>query len=206
MQEEKKNGIKRIGYVFMVVGILLIAASIALVLYNRNEDANAGNAADDVLPVLQEVIENGTDDDDPEQTGKVNEYDMPVAMIDGYEYIGYLSIPVLELDLPVMADWDYTRLKIAPCRYFGSTETDDLVICGHNYDRHFGRLKNLQSGDMVTFTQMDGVTIVYEVEAVETLQPTEISEMIESDYDLSLYTCTYGGQSRVTVRCNRVKA
>ena len=125
------------------------------------------------------------------------------VVIDGESYMGYLSIPVLKLELPVMSDWDYAKLKIAPCRYFGSAETDDLVICAHNFDRHFGRLKNLRAGDLVTFTDADGVSFIYEVKAIETLQPTQISEMIQSEYDLSLYTCTYGGRTRVTVRCSR---
>lgn len=55
----------------------------------------------------------------------------------GYEYIGYLSIPSIGLALPVMKQWSYAGLKIAPGRYSGSLYTDDLVIAGHNYNRHF---------------------------------------------------------------------
>lgn len=42
--------------------------------------------------------------------------EMPVVMLDGYEYVGYVEIPALELKLPVMSDWDYNRLTLAPCR------------------------------------------------------------------------------------------
>lgn len=187
----------------MGIGAALLIAALSLLLYNWTENVNAGNAADEILPVIIEAIEESEDN----STEDVIETDteMTVEELEGYGYIGYLSIPVLELELPVMSEWDYTRLKIAPCRYFGSTKTDDLVICGHNYTRHFGTLKNLQPGDQVFFTDMDGETITYEVKEVETLQPTQISEMIESDYDLTLYTCTYGGQSRVTVRCSRAE-
>lgn len=192
----------------MGIGAALLIAALSLLLFNRAEDEKAGNAVEEILPAVMEAIENPENsasetiptESVPEQEVST---DMAVAEIDGYGYIGYLSIPVLELELPVMSQWDYTRLKIAPCRYFGSTKTDDLVICGHNYTRHFGTLKDLQSGDLVIFTDMDGVTSAYEVKAVETLQPAQISEMIESDYDLTLYTCTYGGASRVTVRCSR---
>lgn len=187
----------------MGIGAALLIAALSLLLYNWTENVNAGNAADEILPVIIEAIEESEDN----STEDVIETDteMTVEELEGYGYIGYLSIPVLELELPVMSEWDYTRLKVAPCRYFGSTKTDDLVICGHNYTRHFGTLKNLQPGDQVFFTDMDGETITYEVKEVETLQPTQISEMIESDYDLTLYTCTYGGQSRVTVRCSRAE-
>ena len=115
-------------------------------------------------------------------------------------------VPVLLVpELPVMAEWDDTRLKLAPCRYSGSTKTDDLVIAAHNYARHFGGLQTLQPGDAVWFTDMDGVVTAYEVAAVEVLQPTAVEEMTAGEYDLTLFTCTYGGRSRVTVRCDRVE-
>ena len=62
--------------------------------------------------------------------------EMTVVEIDGYGYVGVLTIPTLELELPVMSEWDAARLKIAPCRYSGSTKTRDLVIAGHNYTTH----------------------------------------------------------------------
>ena len=130
--------------------------------------------------------------------------EMKVVEIDGYGYIGYLEVPDLSLQLPVMAEWDYKRLKIAPCRQFGAVGTNDLVIAAHNYDRHFGRLKTLQGGESVTFTDMDGIVTSYEVEKVETLKPTAVDEVHNSDYDLVLYTCTLGGKTRVTVLCNRI--
>lgn len=184
----------------MGIGAVLVVAALALLLFNRAEDKNAGKAADEILPAVMAAIEEPlpTGDEDGE-----DEPEMTVVDIDGYGYIGYLTIPALDLKLPVMSEWDDTRLKTAPCRYYGSVKTNDLVIAGHNYDRHFGRLKNLRTGDNVFFTDMDGVTAAYEVTEVEELQPTEIGQMLESGYDLTLYTCTYGGQSRVTVRCSR---
>ena len=44
-----------------------------------------------------------------------------------------------------------------------------------------------------------------EVVLLETLPKNATKEMITSGFDLSLYTCTLGGGSRVTVRCNVVK-
>ena len=128
---------------------------------------------------------------------------MTEVVIDGYAYIGYLSIPSLGLELPVMSEWDYTRLKIAPCRYSGSTKTDDLVIAGHNYARHFSPIKGLKEGETVYFVDMDGVRSDYQVASVEVLAPTAVEEMTSGTYDLTLFTCTYGGRSRVAVRCQR---
>ena len=82
--------------------------------------------------------------------------------------------------------------------------TDDLVIMAHNYDRHFGSLSELRIGDRVSFTDMDAETTLYEVVALDVLAPTDIEVMTAGEYDLTLFTCTYGGKSRVTVRCNRI--
>lgn len=51
---------------------------------------------------------------------------------------------------------------------------------------------------------MDGAVWQYAVDTVEILAPTDVEDMTSNDYDLTLFTCTYGGSSRITVRCNRV--
>lgn len=186
----------------MVLGAALILAALSLFLWNRQEAEQAGAASEEVLPrVVEQIMEKHEEAPLPDPTVR----EMTVVEIDGLGYIGFLSIPALELELPVLAEWDYTRLNIAPCRYTGGTWTDDLVICAHNYDRHFGRLSKLELGDEVLFTDMDGETSRYEVAAKDVLNPTAIEEMTAGEYDLTLFTCTYGGASRVTVRCERAE-
>lgn len=54
------------------------------------------------------------------------------------------------------------------------------------------------------FTAVSGDVYEYEVEKVETLNPYAVDEMLSGDWDLTLFTCTYGGRKRVTVRCSLV--
>ena len=129
--------------------------------------------------------------------------EVPVR-IDNREYIGVLSIPALGRELPVISSWDYPGLRVAPCRYTGSAYTDDLVIAAHNYASHFGRLRELSQGDSVRFTDTDGNVFDYVVSELEILEPYAVSQMTEGDWDLTLFTCTPGGQYRVTLRCNRI--
>lgn len=129
---------------------------------------------------------------------------MPVVELDGYDCIGILSIPVLELELPVLKDWDYRKLKKAPCQYYGSCYGENFVIAGHNYAAHFGRLSDLLPEDVILFTDMAGQVHCYKVVLQETLPSTATQTMLTSGFDLSLYTCTPGGANRVTVRCERV--
>lgn len=193
----------------MALGTVLVLGALSLFALNQRENQRAGKTVEELLPRVVERIREGRGRAEPTGGGEEptlpDAYDpeMTEAEIDGYGYVGYLSVPAIELELPVMSGWDYTRLKIAPCRYAGSTKTDNLVICAHNYRRHFGRIKNLTIGDTVYFTDMDGVVSVYEVVSLETLSPTAVEEMTDGGFDLTLFTCTYGGATRVTVRCDR---
>ncbi|MGM9587389.1 MAG: sortase [Candidatus Limivicinus sp.] len=193
----------------MVIGAVLILGALALLLYNRQEAGSAEQASVELLPQLQEEIRQRQEElaqspTVPPELLDPSYYEMTEVEIDGYAYIGYLSIPTLGLELPVMSQWDYERLKTAPCRYTGSTKSDDLVLLAHNFVRHFGTLKNLTPGDEVYFTDMDDRISCYEVVTVEILPPTAVEEMTAGEYDLTLFTCTYGGQNRVTVRCDRI--
>lgn len=134
--------------------------------------------------------------------------EMTVTELNGWDYIGYLSIPSIGLELPVMSQWSYAGLKIAPGRYSGSTYADNMVVCAHNYAKHFSPIKWLTEGAQVYFTDMDGMRWTYEVSYVENLQPTQIEEMTEKteesdEWDLTLFTCTTGGSARCAVRCVR---
>ena len=204
---------KKTGIAIVTAGAVLILSALLLLLYNRYEDAHAGQEAESLLENVEAVIETKrikvpVTSKRPDAAPSTTPLDpqMPVVMLDGYEYVGYVEIPILGLKLPVMSEWDYTRLKVAPCRQFGSSRTDDLVIAAHNYESHFGRLKDLSVGDTVTFTDMEGIVNTYCVEKIETLNPNEVDAVQNSGYDLVLYTCTKGGQTRVTVFCNRETA
>ena len=116
-----------------------------------------------------------------------------------------LVIPALGLDLPVISKWSYPALRIAPCRYMGSAYTGDLIIMAHNYDRHFGKLKNLRPDDLVTVTDMDGYVFTYKVVELEELPGTAVEDIELGIWDLTLFTCTYGGRSRIAVRCDQIE-
>ena len=130
---------------------------------------------------------------------------MATKPVGNYDSIGILSIPVLKVELPVLTNWSYEKLRKAPCHYYGSCCEPDFVIAAHNYRSHFGRLSQLVAGDLVLFTDVEGTVYCYEVVLLETLFPTATEEMLTSGFDLSLYTCTPGGANRVTVRCSKVQ-
>ena len=202
---------KRIGISCIVLGMICLLASAGFVVYNRHEEKSGAQSAQNLLQDLQTAIEENTNPENalpvqilPEKTQQSEYREMPTVPAGDYESIGVLSIPVLEIELPVLTDWSYEKLKKAPCHYYGSYYEPDFVIAAHNFASHFGRLSQLQPGDLVIFTDATGENHYYEMVLLETLTPTATREMLSSGFDLSLYTCTPGGNNRVTVRCRAI--
>ena len=218
----KKNKIKKI---LMITGTMLIMSALFLCLYNMLESRQAYENSQEVLTELKDLIpeprlrENKTDiipsekDDEPfinpadDLFAPYKEADEPqdppsIELDDEY-YCGYVFFPSLGLELPVTDGWSYAALKNAPCRYSGSAAGRDMIIAAHNYNSHFGRIGELDPGDEIFFTDTSGLTYRYEVDHTEYVDGYDIDAMFsgqEDQWDITLFTCTLNGQSRVTVR------
>ena len=205
------------GKLCTALGLLLLLAALGLTAYNLWLDARASMSVDVVLERLTPTLSSRQSELPALSSGEAleeafvpdyvlnPEMAMPEENIDGRSYIGVLDIPALELSLPIISEWSYNALQIAPCRYSGSAYLDNLVIAGHNYRSHFVSLPQLQPGDTVTFTDMDGNVFSYEVSSLETLSPYAVSDMTSGDWALTLFTCTVGGQSRLAIRCDQAE-
>ena len=153
------------------------------------------------LPKLEKIIKDhsgGNNNADNEKSSKT-------MNIDGMNFLGILSVPSKNLELPILADYSYELLDTAPCRYSGSYDSDDLVIGGHNYRSHFSKLKSIKNGEEIFFTSFNGTVYKYSVLRVEILEPTQIEDLINKqntdDWDLTLFTCTSSGAARCVIRC-----
>lgn len=187
--------------VWLIAGVLFLLASLGLVSYNLHASLQAQESAQHVM---EQMVARGAQPV-PAQTETQETPQMQTEMIDGRAYVGAIEIPALKLSLPVLADWSYDLLKIAPCRYAGSCYENNLVLCAHNYRSHFNALRWIDMGEDVYFTTVNGEVFHYITVNRETLQPGEVARMRETDgcWDLTLFTCYIGGYSRCTVRCER---
>ena len=210
MSKKKKNWI---GKIFTITGLLLFAAALALSVYNLWDGYRAEQSREKLLEEYRDKNQNISDEGEQaeESDGQIPDYqlnpemEMPEVMLeelDGAACIGVLEIPAIDLKLPVLSEWSYPLLKKAPCRYSGSAYLDNLVIAAHNYRTHFGKLKELETGDEVIFTDAAGNRFEYKVTVVEALTPQSVEDMTSGEWALSLFTCTLDGKNRVTVRCD----
>lgn len=210
MSKKKKN---QIGKIFTITGLLLFAAALALSVYNLWDGYRAEQSREKLLEEYRDKNQNisGEGERTEESDGQIPDYQLNPEMempeiiledLDGAACIGVLEIPAIDLKLPVLSEWSYPLLKKAPCRYSGSAYLDNLVIAAHNYRTHFGKLKELETGDEVIFTDAAGNRFEYKVAVVEALTPQSVEDMTSGEWALSLFTCTLDGKNRVTVRCD----
>ena len=106
---------RKLGIVCMILGIGLVLGAVYLSMFNQQEDASAQESSESVMPVLIQQIQENTKETLPaseimpelELLKPMNllteeEKKMTEVVIGGIPYIGYLSIPKLGLELPIV--------------------------------------------------------------------------------------------------------
>ena len=201
-------------------GVLLLSAAVAICIYNVIQDKKAYRQSREVMAELRQLIPATTAEkpteaptnpaDDLfapyEQEGRADEPPAPLS-IDGRSYCGYVSLPSLGLELPVIDKWSYEALDVSPCRFSGSAAGNDLIIAAHNYSSHFGRIADISIGDDILFTDTAGTVNRYSVDDIRVLEGSDSDGMFygrAEEWDITLFTCTLSGKSRVAVRGCRV--
>lgn len=201
MEERVMRGF---GKFCIILGILLGFAAGAWYLCNEIDEQRAQHEAEIAMTEVQIAVENARRNE-IRRDGSANRVidEMQYIEVDGNRYIGYIHVPELNLSLPVQADWDMDKLKISPCRYSGSIVGGNLIIAGHNYKAHFSPLKTLREGAEIVFEDVQGKKITYTVSQILEIDGNDAQTMLgnSDSWDLTLFTCNYGGKKRVTLRC-----
>lgn len=177
----------------VAAGALLLLAGALLAGQNLLTERRAARQTADLLAAVETRIAAPADLPAPEVTGD------PWA---GYEVIGVVGLPDLGLSLPVLADYTQDLLAVAPCRYTDdlALEPGQLVVAGHNYRTHFGRLGELAPGSRITWQNLDGVTYTYTVTEVTEIDAGDREALEQGDWDLTLFTCDVTRTRRILVR------
>lgn len=188
----------KIGRIIYCIGIVCIILSLSLCSYNVYDSLRSYYVSKHLMSEYHPV---------KVSSGIVPDYvlnpdmEMPEQKVDGIPCVGILEIPSLNLKLCVTSTFSYEYMKKLPCRYYGSIYKNNMVIAAHNSWFHFGRLNTLHNGDKIIFTDVNGNSFEYGVDAIEALKPNSVEAVTNGKWPLTLYTCTLDAQYRVVVRC-----
>ncbi len=130
-----------------------------------------------------------------------------------YYTTGVLSIPKIDITYPIIASDNQTSsvitelLKISLTKYWGPdpNQVGNLCIVGHNYNnkKFFGRLSELENGDLIELTDNSNKTVKYSVYDSYIVNPTEMectSQITDGKTEITLITCTPNGKQRLVVK------
>lgn len=123
-----------------------------------------------------------------------------------------ITIPKIGITYPVLSDTSDELLEISVNKYWGPepNEVGNYCIVGHNYrnGKMFGRLSELEHGDIVELEDMTGRTIEYKVYDIYVVDPEDTSctsQLTNGRKELTLITCTTYGTQRLVVKCTAVQ-
>ena len=125
-----------------------------------------------------------------------------------YSIIGIINIPKINVRYPIISETSDALLKVSACKFWGpnANEIGNLCVVGHNYknSKFFSKVPTLTIGDIVTITDLNGVTVEYEVYDMYTVDPADTkctSQLTQGKREVTVITCTDDTKQRVVVKC-----
>ncbi len=121
---------------------------------------------------------------------------------EGYEVIGKIEIPAIDLSYPILERATPSSIELSVAHLYGvqPNEIGNMVIVGHNYRNgsFFGNNDRLQLGDKVYITDNSGTRIAYNIYNIYETSRDD-SDYMQRDTngkrEISLSTCTDNSQA-----------
>lgn len=177
--------------------------------FMKQEDDTTISSSENALVVLltQDTSDDGSvTDEQIKSVAATKTYTAPDGST--YEAIGYVRIPKIGVDYPILEKSTVDLLKVSICKFHGANpnEVGNLCIAGHNYrnNKFFSKVPTLEIGDIVEIEDLSKKTIQYEVYDIHTVDPSDKSDTTQytnGRKEVTLITCTNDSKQRYIVKC-----
>lgn len=226
---------KKSGVISTIVLIIMLLVGLSVMLYPTFSDWWNKNLASHNVSSYNEAVAELDDGETERLLNEAHEYNEKLAglfapftnydEISGYEdilnvsgsgMIGYISIPLIKIELPIYHGTSEGVLNVAAGHLQGSSlpvggNNTHAVISAHRglpSAKLFTDLDKLVEGDTFTITVL-GEVYTYEIEKILTVKPEEVDKLAiipNGDY-VTLMTCTpYGiNTHRLLLRSHRIE-
>lgn len=127
----------------------------------------------------------------------------------GFEIIGKLEIPKLNIDKYILKESTSKALKVSVTKLYGPeiNEIGNFCIAGHNYNTMLKGINHLEKKDKIILTDVFGDCVFYEVYDNYQSSPKDVSCLNQNtggEKEVTLITCTLGAINRVIVKAVEV--
>lgn len=131
--------------------------------------------------------------------------------IDGFEIVGKLEIPEINLNTYILSETNDNSLKKSVTKLCGPkiNEVGNFCILGHNYNKTkmFENLKKLEINDSIFLTNLYGYKVEYKIYEIYKVYPDEVECLEQETYgdrEVTLITCTTGAIKRLVLKATEV--
>ena len=127
------------------------------------------------------------------------------SQYNGLSTIGRIEIPRTGVNMPILSKVTAKGMEVAPCLLYSTGKLNvngNNLIVGHNYNSIFSRNKDLQIGDKIYITTLDGKRVEYTVYNKFLATPEETSYIKRNTNNLpeiTLSTCTDDDNYRMII-------
>ncbi len=184
--------------ILLWLGILLIASSATVLIIC--EVGNRQSVADnrDAVVFIEGLL--------PPRTAGIKEErsnpELSAVEYCGQDYAALIEIPCFSVKLPVCSQWDKSIVNRVPCRFTGNPYEGSLIIGGVDREGQFDFISEIDIGDEINVTDMQGEVFRYEVTIVKHSKSAKLSVLEDENYDLTLFAKDSGTGDYIIVRCN----
>ncbi len=147
-------------------------------------------------------IETNTNKTKTESSKNLEQMTVPPSECNGLATIGKIEIPKTGINMPIYSKVSVKGMNLGPCLLYSTGEINksgSSLIVGHNYNGIFGKNKNLQIGDKIYVTTLDGNRIAYTVYNKIFVTPDDLSYMNTNNTQIAISTCTSDDNCRLVV-------
>ena len=181
-----------------ILGAVLIVSSIAAAVVLYQYTAWTEKQTELVTSQMEQIIPGRF----PAVEDEYEDAEMPVLQLNGQDYVCLLEVPSFSTALAVQSEWIPKNLLINPCRYTGSPFDGTLIIGGSSGKGQFDFCAQIDLGEKVTITDMQGNCFEYSVKGIERWKELTEERLKAENLGLTLFTKESFSSSYIVVKCD----
>ena len=191
-----KLKVYKILLIFLIIIAVILAVFIAIKYIRQYKHENT---AKDVITNINRSFEQSND--------ALQEID---EQIEGHKVVGIIKIPKINLEYPILETTSKETLNLSITKFWGNkvNEIGNVTFAGHNNlnGTMFGKIKNLETDDIIELTDIQNVTLKYKVFKKYVTDPNDITVILpeqEGVREITLITCTNGNKNRLIIKARQ---
>ena len=187
---------KRISPV-QVLGALLLLLGLGALIAQQLLIRNNTTANENVTQQIRQILPEGS-------TGTMVDYsspEMPVLQLEDTDYVCLLEVPTFGLELSIHDQWDPGILTTQPSKFWGSIYDGTLILGGSNHEGQFAFCSQMDVGDPIHITDMQGTQFRCRVEKIQRSASADFEVLSNSEYPLTLFVRERYENRYIIVRC-----